>query len=86
MCLGVPGRLVQQLEPVAGVEFGLVEFGGLRRAVCTACVPDAAPGDYVIVHAGVAISRLDAEEAACLLQHLTEIGGPADIFTPEGAS
>jgi hydrogenase expression/formation protein HypC len=65
--------LVERLEPVGGVEFGLVEFDGVRRRVCTACVPDADPGDFVIVHAGLAITRIDADEAARLLRHLAEM-------------
>jgi hydrogenase expression/formation protein HypC len=71
MCLGIPGRLVQTLEPMGGVALGLVEF------VCTECVPDAVPGDYVIVHAGIAISRIDADEAERLLRELAELGESA---------
>jgi hydrogenase expression/formation protein HypC len=70
MCLGIPGRVVQKLANDDGLAFALVEFAGLRRKVCTACVPDAVPGDYVIVHAGLAISRLDADEAERLLTHI----------------
>jgi hydrogenase expression/formation protein HypC len=70
MCLGIPGRVVERLGPADGLDFSLVEFAGLKRKVCTACVPDAGPGDYVIVHAGLAISRLDAEEAERLLAHI----------------
>lgn len=51
----------------------VVEFGGLRRQVSLACVPDAAIGDYVLVHAGVAISRINAEEAAKVLAALEEL-------------
>jgi hydrogenase expression/formation protein HypC len=74
MCLGVPGRLVERVEPIGGLDYGVVEFGGLRRRVCVACVPEAATGDYVIVHAGIAISRLDPAEAERILRHLEEIG------------
>ena len=48
-------------------------IAGLRRQVCLACVPEAQVGEYVIVHAGVAISRLDAEEAERLLDVLREM-------------
>ena len=51
----------------------IVEFGGIRREVSVACVPDAAQGDYVMVHAGIAISRVDAVEAARVLQTLREL-------------
>ena len=73
MCLGIPGRVVERIGAGDGLEFSLVEFAGLRRKVCTACVPDADPGDYVIVHAGLAISRLDAAEAERLLAHIREM-------------
>jgi hydrogenase expression/formation protein HypC len=73
MCLGVPGRLVELLPDLDGLARGVVEFAGLRRQVCLACVPDAAVGDHVIVHAGLAISRLDASEAERLLAHLREM-------------
>ena len=63
MCLGVPGKVVRWIsreEPFARAE---IEFGGVRREVGMDCVTDAAEGEFVIVHAGVAISRIDAEEA-----------------------
>ena len=65
-----------------GLDYAVVEFGGLRRRVCVSCVPDAVPGDYVIIHAGVAISRLDAPQADRLLQELRTLGdmdGWADV-------
>jgi hydrogenase expression/formation protein HypC len=54
----------------------------MRRDVCIACVPDAVEGDYVMVHAGVAISRVDPEEAARVLDALRQLGvdeEPADV-------
>ncbi len=74
MCLGVPGLVVERLPENDGLAFGLVEFAGLRRRVCLACVPEAGPGDYVIVHAGIAISQLDEHEANRLLGQLRELG------------
>jgi hydrogenase expression/formation protein HypC len=52
---------------------GLVEFSGVRRQVNLACVPEALTGDYVLVHAGVAISRINASEAAKVLAALEEL-------------
>jgi hydrogenase expression/formation protein HypC len=52
---------------------GLVDFGGVRRRVSLACVPEAGQGDYVLVHAGVAISRIDADEAAKVMAALEEM-------------
>ncbi len=63
MCLGVPGKVVEWLDrdPVFGR--AMVEFAGIRRECHMACVPDAQVGDYVVVHAGMAISRIDEQEA-----------------------
>ena len=74
MCLGVPGKVVRWIsreEPFARAE---IEFGGVRREVGMDCVTDAAEGEFVIVHAGVAISRIDAEEAQRTLEMLTAMG------------
>jgi hydrogenase expression/formation protein HypC len=51
----------------------IVEFGGVRRRVSLACVPEAAPGEYVLVHAGVAISRINAAEAAKIVESLEQL-------------
>jgi hydrogenase expression/formation protein HypC len=66
--------IVERDDSKDAMPFGLVEFAGLRRRVCLACVSEAVPGDYVIVHAGIAISRVDAEEAARVLDHLRALG------------
>ena len=83
MCLGVPGLVVERSESAEELTFALVEFSGIRRRICLACVPDAQPGDYVIVHAGIAISRIDPIEAQRVFAYLKEIGDP-DGWT-EGA-
>ena len=75
MCLAIPGRIVDRLPLAEGaVASGLVEFDGLRRAVCLELVPEAMIGDFVLVHAGIAISRVDAVEAERLLEHLRLMG------------
>ena len=74
MCLAVPGRLIEREGERDGLAFAVVEFGGLRRSVCVECVPEAIEGDYVLVHAGLAISRVDADEAARLLDDLRAMG------------
>ncbi|HET7214435.1 MAG TPA: HypC/HybG/HupF family hydrogenase formation chaperone [Terriglobia bacterium] len=73
MCLGIPGQVVS-LEDAGGLRMGKVRFGGVVREACLEYVPEAAAGDYVIVHAGFAISRVDAEEAARTYQLLEEMG------------
>jgi hydrogenase expression/formation protein HypC len=74
MCLGVPGEIVEVREE-DGIRVGKVRFGGAVREVCLACVPEAVVGDYVLVHVGLAIARLDAEEAARTYALLAELAG-----------
>ncbi len=73
MCLGVPGRIVLRDR-----DMGVADFDGLRREVCLSYVPEARPGDYVIVHVGFAISLVDEEEARRTLEVLRAIPGGLD--------
>lgn len=73
MCLAVPGKLIA--AEGSGLErTGRADFGGVLREVSLAFVPEAVLGDYVIVHAGVAIARLDEAAAARTLEALAEAG------------
>ena len=73
MCLAVPGKVLQR-EDRQGTLVGRVDFGGITREVQLDFVPEAQVGDYVIVHVGFALSRLDAEEAVRTLELLREMG------------
>ena len=73
MCLGVPGKVVQWIDRDPTFSRAHVEFDGIRRECHMACVPEAREGDYVIVHAGIAISKLDAEEANRVLDELQRL-------------
>lgn len=73
MCLGVPGKIVRIDESPIGVPTGRVDFGGVSREVCLAYVPEVKLGDYVIVHVGFAISRVDEEEAQRTYEILREM-------------
>jgi hydrogenase expression/formation protein HypC len=73
MCLAVPGRIVEMQEDGL-MRMGKVDFGGITREVCLAYVPDAHVGDFVIVHAGFAISQIDEKEALETLDLLVESG------------
>jgi hydrogenase expression/formation protein HypC len=79
MCLGVPGELmtIQQSDD-GGLPMGEVRFGGARKTVCLAYVPEAVTGDFVVVHAGFAISRMDRDAAAQVFSYLRQIGQDAD--------
>jgi hydrogenase expression/formation protein HypC len=73
MCLAIPGRIVEA-EDGGLMRMGKVDFGGISRGVSLAYVPDAEIGDYVIVHAGFAISQLDESEAQETLELMVESG------------
>jgi hydrogenase expression/formation protein HypC len=73
MCLAVPGRILNS-QVDNGVRVGRVEFGGIVRSACLDFVPEAEPGDYVMVHVGFAISRVDAAEAERTYKVLEEMG------------
>lgn len=73
MCLAVPGRLTEWIAREPLFAEGIVEFAGVRRRTNLACVPDVSVGDYVLVHAGIAISRIEADEAARILRALEQI-------------
>lgn len=79
MCLAVPGKIVELRETEPPFASAVVEFGGVRREVSVACVPEAGEGDFVMVHAGIAISRVNADEAARVLETLREL----DLDEPE---
>ncbi|MBI3621127.1 MAG: HypC/HybG/HupF family hydrogenase formation chaperone [Nitrospirae bacterium] len=71
MCLAVPGKVIA-IDHTADPIMAVAEFGGVRQRVCVAWVPEAKVGDYVIVHVGFAISRLDEDEARRTLELLDE--------------
>jgi hydrogenase expression/formation protein HypC len=71
MCLGVPGRVLEVVDE-GDVVMGKVDFGGICRRVCLEHVPEAKPGDYVLVHVGFALARLDESEARRVFELLDE--------------
>ena len=85
MCLGIPGRILSLEEDEAGLPVGRVDFSGAVKSVCLAYVPEAVPGDYVIVHVGFAISRLDEGEARRVFSYLEEMGELKELEPGEKA-
>jgi hydrogenase expression/formation protein HypC len=73
MCLAIPGKLTE-LYDSGGVTMARVDFGGIAREACLAYLPEAKVGDYVLVHAGFAISAVDEEEAKKTLEDLELMG------------
>lgn len=73
MCLGVPGKIIQISSEEGLFRTGKVDFGGVAREVSLAYLPEVRVGDYVIVHVGIAISRLDEAEARRTLEDLAAL-------------
>ncbi len=73
MCLAVPGRVLS-VEQRDGTTMAEVDFGGLRKEVCLEYIPDAQIGEYVIVHVGFAIQRLDEKSAQDTLANFERLG------------
>lgn len=78
MCLGIPGQVVEISD--AQKKLAMVEVGGVRRQVNLACIVDEkhpverCVGDWVLVHVGFAMSRIDEEQAAETLEILEQLG------------
>jgi len=70
MCLAIPARVVETID----AETALVDLAGVKKAVSLALVEDVAVGDYVIVHVGFALQKLDAAEAERTLALFAEMG------------
>ena len=82
MCLAVPGKIISK-ENIGGVEVGRVQFGAITRQVALGFVPEAEVGDFVMVHVGFAISRIDAEEAQRTYEILEQLGALEEELGPE---
>ncbi|CAO5170621.1 Hydrogenase maturation factor HypC [Frankia sp. AiPs1] len=73
MCLGIPGRITEIWED-RGTRMALIDFGGATRTACLAYLPDAAVGDYTIIHAGFALTVVDEAAAHRTLTTFRELG------------
>jgi hydrogenase expression/formation protein HypC len=81
MCLGIPGRVVETYRE-HDVLMAKVAFGGVSKRVCLEHVPDAEVGDYVLVHVGFALSRLDEAEARYVFEFLESMNQLDEIRDP----
>ena len=84
MCLAIPGKVLA-LEQDGESRLAQVEFGGITRKVSLDLVPEAGVGDYVIVHVGFAISKVDEEEAHRTLELLEQMSALQDEEPAEAA-
>jgi hydrogenase expression/formation protein HypC len=79
MCLAVPGKILSMAGDDPLTRTGRVSFGGIVKEASLACVPEAKVGDYVLVHVGFAISKLDEEEARRVLAYLRNMDELAEL-------
>ena len=90
MCLGIPGKVIE-IRNDGPMLMGKIDFGGVRKEACLAYVPEVVLGEYVIVHVGFAISKLDEDEALKTLELLRMIDADmvdlelGSMFVPDGS-
>jgi len=82
MCLAIPGKI----ESIRGTDplerMGRVNFGGIIKDACLAYVPEAKVGDYVIVHVGFALNRVDEDEAQKVFEYLKQMEELGELEAP----
>ena len=81
MCLAIPGKIERITGEDPLTRMGQVNFGGIRKDACLAYVPEARVGDYVIVHVGFALSRVDEAEAQKVFEYLKEMEELGELDT-----
>jgi len=81
MCLGIPGKVVETYRE-HDLAMGKVDFNGIFKRVCLEHVPEARPGDYVLVHVGFALSLLDETEANRVFAYLEEMNQLDELKVP----
>lgn len=93
MCLAVPGKVLDVTSDDPLLRTGRVSFNGIIKQVSFTCAPEAKPGDYVLVHVGLAISVVDEKEAQETFRYLEQMGDldgleppPRDLKSAGGAS
>jgi hydrogenase expression/formation protein HypC len=81
MCLGIPGKVVSTYRE-HDVLMGKVDFSGVCKRVCLEHVPEVQAGEYVLVHVGFALSRIDAEEARQVFAFLEQMNQLDELKVP----
>jgi hydrogenase expression/formation protein HypC len=79
MCLGIPGEVTSIEESPVDMTMGTVSFGGITKRVCLAYVPEVKVGDFVLVHVGFAISKVDEREAAEVFEFLQKMSELSEL-------
>ena len=83
MCLAVPGKVLEIERDAQGVRMAKANFGGIVKTVCLEYTPEIVPGDYVLVHVGFALSKVDEEEAARTYAILKEMDQLSELEADE---
>ena len=79
MCLAIPGEILRIEGDDVLLRKSQVSFGGVIKEVSLACLPEAKVGEYVLVHAGIAISKIDEDEAEKVFQALEDLGALEEV-------
>jgi hydrogenase expression/formation protein HypC len=83
MCLAIPGKVLEIHNDAEGLRMGRTNFGGIVKSVCLEYTPEVEVGDYVLVHVGFALNKVDEEEARRTYQLLEEMKQLGELETPE---
>lgn len=83
MCLAIPGKLIEIAIDANGVRMGKANFGGIVKQVCLEYTPEVETGDYVLVHVGFALSKVNEEEAKRTYDALKELEQLGELDTPQ---
>ncbi len=83
MCLAIPGKLIEIGRDPHGVMMGKADFGGIVKQVCLEYTPEVEPGDYILVHVGFALGKVNEEEAERTYQLLAEMDQLAELDIPD---
>ncbi len=89
MCLAIPGKLIEITESPEGVRMGRANFGGIVKQVCLEYTPEVKTGDYILVHVGFALSKVDEDVAArtyAMLEEMKQLEELNDAEEPEVAA
>jgi hydrogenase expression/formation protein HypC len=83
MCLAIPGKVIEIAPDAQGVRYGKANFGGIVKQVCLEYTPEVQCGDYVLVHVGFALGKVDQAEAERTYRLLDEMDQLSELETPE---
>lgn len=86
MCLAIPGKVIEIADSADGMRMGRANFGGIVKQVCLEYTPDVSLGEYVLVHVGFALGKVDEEEALRTYNLLEEIGALDELLGTEPAA